>query len=182
VRPPHNALALIAHQLRLPFWYCCADAAGEPPLRTCLLPLTLQKCDARLVARKSAPSSFATLTSPPPPISPRSPRSASPSSLGERLAYIDRRGLPQREACVECQHRGLASRCVVAPRVSSRCGNCLRAGKTCTFPLVLNSDSDSDSDSDSESQEDMIVGGEGNGIAGTEGLVFLLFESLVDWK
>jgi len=112
----------------------------------------LQKKDGgRSVAKKSAPSHFNDR-----PRSPPSHRSVSPTpSLAEKLAYIERKGIVQRQACIECQHRGLASHCVVAARISPRCGNCLRAGEKCRFPQSLESSGADDDDDDDEQMDEL---------------------------
>src|SRR5208282_4448785 len=94
-----------------------------------------------MVAKKSAPSRYN-----PPSLRHTSPRSASPMTLGDQLLYIQRWGVNQLEECRECRANGLGSLCFVASKVSPRCGNCLRAGKECHFPEIIDSSEDDRSD------------------------------------
>jgi hypothetical protein len=69
-------------------------------------------------------------------------------SLDDQVKYIDKWGVNQLEACRECSNSGLGTRCFVAQRVSHRCGNCLRVGKQCHFPQIIESDDDPDEEDD----------------------------------
>jgi hypothetical protein len=92
-----------------------------------------------MVAKKSAPSQYN-------PYLRHTTRSASPMTLDDQLLYIQRWGVHQLECCRECRANGLGSRCFVASKVSPRCGNCLRAGKECHFPEIIDSSEDDSGD------------------------------------
>jgi hypothetical protein len=89
------------------------------------------------VAKKSAPSHYK-----PPLRTPRA-RSSSPLSLDDQLLYIEKWG-SKVEPCKECKEAGLGNRCFVAKKVSSKCGNCIHAGKKCHFFTTEKNDGQND--------------------------------------
>ena len=85
-----------------------------------------------MAAKKSAPSRRI----PSPPLRPRPPNSLSTASLEDQLTSIEKWGVNQFEGCLQCKTSGQGNQCFVAEQISSRCGNCLRDGKTCQFSRV----------------------------------------------
>src|SRR5580704_10034054 len=93
----------------------------------------------RMIAKKSAPSRY----NAPQKHTPRQPiRAESPMSLDEQLLYIERWGFNQFPGCKQCQESGLGTRCFVAQKISTSCGNCLHTGKQCHFPATASSEED----------------------------------------
>jgi len=103
-----------------------------------------------MIAKKSAPSRYN-----PSPVH----RSSSPISIEDQLVYIEKYGVAQRDGCKECRNERRENKCLVAAKISPRCGNCLRAGKECHFTLALDSEEDEGSTRGSVTiiQEDDVV-------------------------